>query len=318
MSANFGDTKFLYDLTFKIVSIQLNDDGNKSDQSDICVIARFAEKCVQISHVGMNDDKSGDEKPQKEKSTVDTARKSSQSASTKSSLGSSKKPSQVPSDAAKKLIPVECDSSDDITKSKRESTKPRQSEKAEASKSRASEKPRESTKPILFEKVGKQSANDADDEATEVDLTKFRKSAKDSDPKISRQKRSSSSKQEKSSDDCFGSCTERFESTPFCLYEKLAKHCIKYEIVTRDGQLIGEFNERILKSRIEIHEIFSFSATTNQQLSDCFAQGIRSKEFLSDNICMQLLLLKPRGASCGFMNVCILIQKADREHDDSD
>jgi hypothetical protein len=195
--SNFCDTKLLYDLTFKIVSIEFSDEDNKTDQSDMCVVARFAEKCVQIvPYKGEDVDES--EQAGKEQSTRDVSRKSSKGPSTKPSRDSSKKPSQAPSDASSKSI--------------RQSSKPRASEKAEAAPS-----------------------NEADEEVTDVGSRPSRKSTKDSEPSKSARQTT----QRKPASDIFGSSTERFEGTPFCLCEKLTKHCIKYEIVTRDGQLIG-------------------------------------------------------------------------------
>lgn len=72
-------------------------------------------------------------------------------------------------------------------------------------------------------KIQSLSSNDADDEATDAS-------------EIQKPRSRSKSKRRKG---FFGSSTANFKSTPRCMAEKLSNHCIKYELMTANQQLIG-------------------------------------------------------------------------------
>ncbi|CAO1311291.1 unnamed protein product [Diamesa serratosioi] len=86
-----------------------------------------------------------------------------------------------------------------------------------------------------------------------------------------------------------GSTEADFACSPVCMAEKLAKHCIRYE-VTKAGKLIG---------------------VATQFLTECFASAIKCEAFSCEQVTMLLKLTKDCDDDVGTFSVCVCIKKDD-------
>lgn len=127
--------------------------------------------------------------------------------------------------AEKCFVIKHCEGTEPRNEAHRESTSSSKSAKLQSTKNECKDK-RETT-------TSRRSGNESDDVATGESVGNSFYSKRQSDHSLPSWRASSTS------EGIFGSNTERFECSAHSLSEKLANHCIKYEI-QRNGNLIGK------------------------------------------------------------------------------
>lgn len=266
---NIRSTKHFYDVTFKIVSIDL-DDAEKTD--DLSVGLRFAEKCVTIN--------SGDEKVEIDsKMKTKTVKKiqkemfndevttDDEERERHEAKGGHKKGETSDEDwnikeglekdpNSRKRVERIYKSLDDYSPIDGDDEASQMSNNLQASKRAVRARSLSSRRRAALASVAAMKSSKLQDiETFSIDsekLPKLEALAKLESPakletsaklqSAGKRKNRTSDKKEKLKNlqNIFGSVTERYKASPVCMSEKLAKHCIKYE-VCRGSNLIGEF-----------------------------------------------------------------------------
>lgn len=212
---NLCSSKVSYDLKFEIVSLDINDGKSKINCDTLSVKIRFAEKMFEIN---LGDDVTRDVKVEND-----------------GKLMTEEKPLSEESKEQRAA-------SDELLS---ETEKPN-SEKTNENLTKQRDRPdSESVNESVIE-----SMNDGDDDATDESqiFQKTKSLIKNSKLRQRSQlERSTQFPSDTHLNSTFGSKKQRFDCTPCCMSEKLANHCIKYEVLQNDGQLIGLFLLSLLR-----------------------------------------------------------------------
>lgn len=304
-TSNFTSKKVNYGLNIEVLSIDLKDQDVRESLADYRVQVKFAEKCMEINPDGdRNEPAAIGEQANKDPFQLPVSRmtvtKTSKAASNlyfspndaddERSTNSDNIRKNQKRDTSRETTRGSKEDEFYIESSDEDSVNMQRKTEREASRETKTSHSRQSRRETVRE-IKRDTANH---KMREMTITKGR----------------STTRKTEVASESFGYTEEVFEVSPNCMSGLLAKHCFKYEVL-KDCQLYGEF---LIRSDLIFYSKFTnFQATTNQLLTECFANPIRTEKFQADNINMKLVLLDLENQNCGSMDVCITIRKVGND-----